>query len=81
MNAVRSEKHAKIIGFTMKSMLLQVLKNVEKTMKKDMPQIDLLDPFADMGRTGVDCVCFLCSVGAVPKKHAFLIGQKTVKHL
>ena len=59
----------------MKSMLLQVLENVEKSMpKRGVPKVVFLDPFVDMGRTGVDCVCFFCRFGAMPKNYVFFSG-------
>ena len=62
-------------------MLLQVFEKVEKSMQKGRPKVDFLDPFADMGRTGVDCVCFLWRFGAMPKNNVFLIGKKSMKNL
>ena len=55
----------------MDSMLLQFFETIEKSMQKGKPTVDFLDPFADMERTGVDCVCFFNRFGAMPNNHVF----------
>ena len=62
-------------------MLLQFVEKVGSSMHKGIPKVVLLDPFADMGRTGVDSVCFFSVVGSMSKIHVSFIGPTSVKTL
>ena len=57
-------------------MLFEVIGKVEKSMQKGVPKVDFLDPFADMGRTGVDLFCFFLSFWCDAKKPCFFDRPK-----
>ena len=54
-------------------MLLQVLEQVRKSIQKVRSKVDILEPFAVMGRPTVDLSSNFSLFGAMPKKHVFLI--------
>ena len=54
MKVFRSEKHAQSIGFAMKSMLLQVLETIEKSMPKGRSTVVILGSFSVLGASLAD---------------------------
>ena len=66
MKGFRSGQHLNTIGFTMKSIFLQVF-----TMQKEKPKVGFGDPFGNMGDPESIVSDFFAVFGAIPQKHVF----------
>ena len=53
-------------------MLLQVLEKVRKSIQKGRSKVDILEPFAVMGRSTVDLSSNFSRFGAMSKKQVFV---------
>ena len=61
-------------------MLLRVLEKLRKSTQKGRSKVDILEPFAVMGRSTVDLSSNFSRFGAMSKKHVFLIPPRCAKN-